>query len=257
MDAADGQVDGDERLAHVDRQQVRIDAADEHVDRVVAPRPLRRVRRQVDAEPEPLREAEHGQSPDLSACTAEHALGDPVEQSGSHRELHELVCGHHGAVRLHPTSQQFGTDDHAGAGIELGLEERDDVAVVDRPSQSQLEIDPLAVLASQFGVEMSDPAAAGCLCLVERDVRVGQHLADVGAVRRSVRDPDADRRWQLATRGVDRLAEHTLQLMGNSDALLCSSAPGRATMNSSPPMRPATPFALMQRSIRSATIRRK
>jgi hypothetical protein len=43
------------------------------------------------------------------------------------------VSGNHGAVRLHPASEQLGTDDHSGAGVELGLEERDDVAVVDGP----------------------------------------------------------------------------------------------------------------------------
>ena len=77
-----------------------------------------------------------------------------------------------------------------------------------------------SVLASQFGVEVSDPAATGCLGLVERDVRVGQDLADVAAVRRGVGDPDADRRRQLATCGVDCLAEYTLQLVGNSDGRL-------------------------------------
>ena len=62
---------------------------------------------------------------------------------GAHREIHEIVGRDNGAVRLHPSGQQLGTDDHAGAGVELRLEERDDVAVVDGPSKSQLEVDPV------------------------------------------------------------------------------------------------------------------
>ena len=76
------------------------------------------------------------------------------------------------------------------------------------------------VLAGQLGVEVGDPATAVRLRLIERDVRVGQHLADVGAVGRCVGDPDADRRRQLAASGVNRLAENALQLMRDRDGRL-------------------------------------
>ena len=161
-------------------KQVRIDAGDEEVDGIVAPRSLGRVRCQVDAEPEPLRQAQHGEPADLAAGAAEHSLGDAIEQSGAHRKVHEIVGSDNGAIRLHPPGQQLGTNDHAGAGVELRLEERDDVAIVDGSSKPQLEIDPVAVLTRQVGVEVGDPAATGRLRPIERDVGVRQDFADVG-----------------------------------------------------------------------------
>ena len=151
----------------------------EQVDRVVAPRALGRLRCQVDAEAEAVGQPQDCEPADLSTRAAEDTLGHALEQSGPDGEVHELVGRYHRAVRSHPSGQQFGAHDHAGAGVDLGLEERHDLAVVDRPPQAKLEVDSLVVLPSQFGVEVGDPAATRRLRPVERDVRVRQHLADV------------------------------------------------------------------------------
>ena len=178
------------RLVDVESQHGRIDAGEIRLHLTVTPRAWCAAMRQVDTEPEARGKAERAQSTDHRSGLLHHDTGQTLERAGIFGHRQHLGRIGDRPVALQPASQDLGTDEASGTGVELGLEEGHHVTGVDGSAQGPLLERATLHLGADLGGEHLDAIPSAVLGAVQ--CRVGEADHRTGGVVGLGTDRDTD-----------------------------------------------------------------